>query len=514
MSVEEVKDHADALRRLVNWSAVGILCDDGPRAILVVLLGEDEAVGTVRFCLSAEDSLEALRAYQGGSMPVVLAVWQGHEISASQLVKLEEISKIWRQTQDQAVSMSSEDIAEFFERIEKETKEKGRGRDFSSHTRAQVWFDSHGRCMFEGCGKDLTVDPTTGRRGNFAYLAHNVASSETGPRGILYLSGRLAGEPQNILLLCDTHHRLIDTVARADYPAHRLSEMRRRFCDTASGLLDGLERLPIPAFCVSWPVHQQVISTPSAFQIAQALVPVGARLDGAPNILSDNEDALRCVDLETLWSLMPREIESTADRILMQLQHRSFRAALFAMGRMPALVALGARLGNKCEVSPMLRHRETGLWYWPAEAPQIGAFDVAGLDQLSGKEGEVTIRLALTAEPKSMEAAAKRLRHRSVVVRASEDRMGNGAIGHPVEGNWFRQRMQELLHRLRDKHGVHLVHLLPCASNVACVLFGQAFDCYHPDLLVYEFNGDADDMVPRIRIANKEDGCVVGPVDP
>jgi len=509
-SVDEIKDHAAALRKIVTWTTVGILCDDGPSAMLVVLLSGDTAVGVARFCLSVEDSLEALCAYQQGSEPFVLAVWQGHEITGSQLVSLEDVSEIWQQTQDQAVSMSSDDITEFFERIEKATKEKGRTRKFSGDTRAQVWFESHGRCMFEGCGKDLTIDPTTGRRGNFAYLAHNVASSETGPRGVLYLSGRLADEPQNILLLCDTHHRLIDTVARADYPADRLSDMRRRFSDTASGILDGLARLPIPAFCVSWPVHQQVISTPSALQIAQALVPIGARVDGAPNILSDNEDTLRCADLETLWSLMPREIESTADRILMQLQHNSFRAALFAMGRMPALIGLGAKLGNKCEVTPMLRHRESGLWCWPAEVPQSDVIEIAGLDQLSEDEGEVTIQLALTAKPKPMDVAAERLQHRIVVVSASEDRMGNGAIAHPLEGSWFRQRVQELLHLLRDKHGVHLVHLLPCASNAASMFFGQAYDDYHSDMLVYDFDSNGYDMIPRLRISNLENRCIVG----
>ena len=102
--------------------------------------------------------------------------------------------------------------------------------------------------MFEGCGADLTEDPVTRMRGNFATAAHNVAASEGGTRGVLYLSGSLADAPENILLLCDTHHRLVDTVAKADYPAATLSAMRRHFHETATTLLDALAFAATRAF--------------------------------------------------------------------------------------------------------------------------------------------------------------------------------------------------------------------------------------------------------------------------
>ena len=117
--------------------------------------------------------------------------------------------------------------------------------------------------MFEGCGVDLTEDPVTRTRGNFATLAHNIASAESGTRGVLYLSNALADDPDNILLLCETHHRLVDKVARADYPVAMPSAMRRRFCEEATALLDALALAPIPAYCVAWPVHRQRISLPS-----------------------------------------------------------------------------------------------------------------------------------------------------------------------------------------------------------------------------------------------------------
>ncbi len=292
-----------------------------------------------------------------------------------------------------------------------------------------------------------------------------------------------------------------------------MSDMRHSFCTNATELLDSLAKPPISAYCVSWPVHRQVISAPSVLQIAQSLVPIGARLDGHLNMLSDNETILRKVEPETLWNLMPQAIESAAESILMQLHNKGYRAALFAMGLMSQLVALGARLGNKCEITPMLRHRENGLWYWPSNEPRGSFYVIEGLDQLSTNETEVIVKLVLTAEPKAMDETTIHLGHNSVSIRASEHCMGNGALGHPVDGYEFRQRMQELLHRLKDYHGVQRIHLLPCASNSACVFFGQAFDSYHPDLLIYDFVVDGDHMVPRLRIYNKDNRCIVATVN-
>lgn len=507
-SLAEVQDHAAAVDKLVEWTDVGVLLDEGPSAIVVVLLHDRKVLALSRFCLSVSDSAAAIRAYQRDNPTLTVRCWQGHTINAEQLVDLGAVGEIWQESQDQTDTLTADDVSGFFERIERVTKEKGRGASINKDTRNEVLLAAHGRCMFDGCGTDLTFDPTTGQRGNFAYLAHNVASAESGTRGILFLSGSLSDEPSNILLLCDTHHRLVDTVAKADYLAHRLSEMRRQFCDNATELLDGLAKPPIPAYCVSWPVHRQTISSPSALQIAQALVPIGARLDGRLNMLNDNESMLRSIEPEALWPHMPEVINRTADGILMQIHNNAYRAALFAIGLMPSLISLGAKLGNKNEITPMLRHRENGLWFWPSSKPQGEFYEIHGMQELSDDESEIVLQLALTATPTTMLETSGALGFKTVSVTAKEKCVGNGALSHPVDGYHFRQRMQELLHTLKDQHAVQRVHLLPCASNAASVFFGQAFDSYHPELLIYDYVADAA-MVPRLRIYNANNACVV-----
>ena len=141
-------------------------------------------------------------------------------------------------------------------------------------------------------------------------------------------------------------------------------------------------------------------------------------------------------------------VEQAATDILQQAHGKGYRAALFAMGLMPALIALGAKLGNKCEIMPMLRYRENGLWYWPVNEPRGEFYMIDGLDRLSDCEGEVCLRLGLTAVPESMHSTAESLGMSVVSVIARAGYLGNGALGHPDGGASFRQRMQELLQRL------------------------------------------------------------------
>ena len=509
-ALDTVKDHAAAVRALVSWNSVGVLIDDGPQAIVTVLLDGDTVAVASRFCLPAAQSVYALRAYdQGTTGPMELRCWQGHTMTSEQTQSLTDLTNAWKQSSSQRKVQADQDWRTFFEEVEQKDRQKGRGTVISTATRNQVLLDAHGRCMFEGCGTDLTEDPVTRVRGNFATLAHNVASSEGGTRGVLYLSHSLADNPDNILLLCETHHRLVDKVAKADYPAATLAAMRRRFCDEATGLLDALALAPTPAYCVAWPVHRQKIALPSSQQVARALKPLGARLDGQLRSVNDNEALLRSLEGATLWAAMRTVVEQVATDILQQAHGKGYRAALFAMGLMPALIALGAKLGNKCEIMPMLRYRENGLWYWPVNEPRGEFYMIDGLDRLSDCEGEVCLRLGLTAVPESMHSTAVALGMSVVSVIARTGYLGNGALGHPDDGASFRQRMQELLHRLRDVHGAQTVHVLPCASNAACVFFGQAFDSYHPDLVIYDFASEGNGMVPRLKITNVNNECKV-----
>ncbi|MFK5948255.1 MAG: SAVED domain-containing protein [Methylococcales bacterium] len=493
------------------WSDVGVFIDEAEKAVLILMLENNHLISMLRFCLSINDSVKAIELLCGKDGRILFGTYQGGEFSYEDLTSLESINAIWNKIPDQIVVLNKSDVTELFQRLDDDSKKKGRGDSFSTDTKRKVMLDSHGRCMFEGCGQDLGIDSLTNTKGNYSYLAHNIASSEQGARGVKLLSEKLSNDPNNILLLCDKHHRLIDKVAAADYSAHRLSDMRRQFSATVNNLLDGLGYQPVPAYSVLWPVHRQVISAPSYIQISQSLSPLHCRLLAQLNDLSDNESILRETDPSVSNAVLIQGIKTIADRLLSQTHNHRYKAGLFAFGLMPHLIALGALIGNKNSITPMLRFRDSGQWVWPAESPRGKFYTITGLDELTENEENITISLVLTAEPDSLVKARNEISNtykaKHIIIKALPEYLGNGALGHPDDGYLFTNEIQSIFHALNDRHGVKKIHLFPCASNAACVFFGEAFDSHHPDLLIYDFENQT--MKPVILARNINNRCEI-----
>jgi len=91
-----------------------------------------------------------------------------------------------------------------------------------------LWATSAGRCQYEGCNKVLHRDILTKRTYNSAYIAHIVADKPNGPRGDAKRSNLLCNDINNLMLLCDKHHRLIDKEDVEGHPESRLIEMKRK----------------------------------------------------------------------------------------------------------------------------------------------------------------------------------------------------------------------------------------------------------------------------------------------
>lgn len=94
-------------------------------------------------------------------------------------------------------------------------------------TKKLLLIKSGGRCQYRGCNTSLYQDLLTKRNFNSAYFAHIVADAPGGPRGDKIKSPLLAKELSNIMLLCDTHHRLIDKIEVQKHNEDLLLEMKK-----------------------------------------------------------------------------------------------------------------------------------------------------------------------------------------------------------------------------------------------------------------------------------------------
>ena len=107
---------------------------------------------------------------------------------------------------------------------------KGKGRAavrVSEKNRLILWTRAGGNCQYSGCNKPLLGDIISGaEKLNTSYIAHIVAAAPDGPRGDPVRSHALADDINNLMLLCDVHHRLIDREEVVGHPEARLLEMK------------------------------------------------------------------------------------------------------------------------------------------------------------------------------------------------------------------------------------------------------------------------------------------------
>ena len=91
-----------------------------------------------------------------------------------------------------------------------------------------LWAKAGGRCEYRGCNVSLVGDLIANNEdGLYGFIAHVVADSVGGPRGDAVRSPLLAKDLGNLMLMCSTHHKLIDVVAPDDHPEDLLLSMKK-----------------------------------------------------------------------------------------------------------------------------------------------------------------------------------------------------------------------------------------------------------------------------------------------
>lgn len=501
--LDKVLSYIDDIKKFINWNTIGILSDESRKNLVILLFNDSDLLGTLRLNLNIEECVKSINGISENLQPITLRFWQGSSLQKEHLENLVHLKEIWDSCSDISTLLdNSQKIVDFLTEYFSDENKIGRGKNITTATKNKVWNDGHGRCMFVGCGESLRYEFLSGTEGNFSYLAHNVASAVNGERGIPYFSSILSDEPDNILLLCDKHHRLIDKVAAADYSASTLALMRKEFCDLAENLLDSLSFEAVPVYTILWPVNGQFVSNPQLKDIATSLSLLKARIKGQERCLTDSNTPYRKKPEKFNEDLIEL-IRDEADQILQGTKRDGYKAALFAFGPMPALIGLGSLLGNKNEFTPMLRYRDSSSWLWPHNNVIDPFYEIKGLDLLTEND-DVVICANFTAIAEPIQNRAQELKESVgaaiLEITALPEYMGNGAIPNPESGRKFCARLQQLLHDLKNKHNTKRVHLLVCASNAACVFIGQAIDLHHPEIIAYDFAKET--MVARLVIKN------------
>ncbi|MBP3945229.1 SAVED domain-containing protein [Psychrobacter sp. K31L] len=503
--LNSAKQYLDHLKGTgLQWDHVGFLSDASYYNLMTLLFNDDELIDVFRFSfLDEENHIFIQNLSQNFQLKIEYRLSEVEAFEAKNLNDKAEVMSLWSNCLQSSYPVTSESLKDFVSDLILKTNDGGRGKDFTVNTIRKVMDDSHGRCMFRGCGQRLDVDDLTGYEGNYGYLAHITASSTKGPRGTLYLSPLLSNEPSNVLLLCDVHHRLVDRIASSYYPTPVLTKMREEHIYLSNKLLDALNYTPVDIFFIPWGVNSQHVEKPNSVAISKSLSVFEHR--ASDNIINVNSGASESMDTDNSFEEnASRYIEKCVNKIHDRTEGSG--AAVFVLGPTFALIGFGAKFGNKSKLMPMLRYRDASSWMWPGVQPREDAFIIEE-PKIDSDQSEVIVSVKLTALAPKIDKTIEYLNQTAkteipvIYIHPPESYgYGNGAIAHPIEGERLANELKKIFTNLKEIHGIEKVHLLVCASNAACVYIGQAVDRFQPEFIVYDYGTKM--MEPKLKIYN------------
>lgn len=368
----------------------------------------------------------------------------------------------------------------------------------SDRNRMVLWARAGGRCQYEGCNRSLIGDLISGHDTlNAAYVAHIVAEKPGGPRGDPIRSPLLADDIGNLMLMCDTHHRLIDREAVDTHPEPVLLAMKEAH-ERRVGLVTGIaaeKATHVVLFGSRIGAHDYPVS----FELAKAAMlperypaePRAIELNMANVAYDDSEPAYWALQAENLTRQFGPKVR---DRFATgEIGHVS----VFALAPQPLLMLLGHLFSDIAGVSVHQLHREPPGWRWrDARAPvQYTVTEAA-----AAPANVVALKLSLSAT--ITDARISAVLGDAPIWSIAADAANNDIMHRSDDLAEFRRVLRRVFNDIKSRHGENaVIHIFPAVPISAAIEVGRVWmPKADLPLVLYDQNRTAGGFVARLNI--------------
>lgn len=364
-------------------------------------------------------------------------------------------------------------------------------------TQLKLWVVTAGRCEFPGCNKFLLTENLTLKEDNYSNIAHIVPVSEKFPRGHPLLSKELATDFSNLMLLCPTHHKLIDGKNSDDYPVELLRQYKVRHEERIKVQTEIQEDHTTTILRFMAKIGDQQITIPIA-QANKAIIPNYPSDEKGITIDLTNIDIS---DDDSYWKLMMNQTQTELSKHFATGNNNKKinHVSIFAIGPIPLLIYLGYCLGNVVPSDIYQRHRDSQDWTWKSNSPDNFNFHLekSGSDKLK----EIALVLSLSGKIHSnevSEATDKKLKIYEITI----DNPGLDFLKTNNQVEKFRSIYRQTITEIREKFGndttIHLFPAIP--SPLALVCGKELLQKVDPTIIVYQKNQIDNKFSPKLTL--------------
>lgn len=234
-----------------------------------------------------------------------------------------------------------------------------------------LWGRAAGRCQFDGCNRELWKSPVTQERVNIAEKAHIYSFSADGPRGNRGVDAKELNALENLILVCDSCHKNIDTNWSEDrYTVAQLMKWKAGH-EARVARVTGIgpeKSSHILLFGSNigdhhGPLHYR--------QAVDAIFPNWYPAEDQPILLGVRNSVLSEAKSHLYWDPAHENLKSDYDHVRRRVRSGEIRhLSVFALAAQPLLIRLGALLGDIVRAEVYQLHREpTPSWKWPLQPP-------------------------------------------------------------------------------------------------------------------------------------------------
>lgn len=352
-------------------------------------------------------------------------------------------------------------------------------------TKLLVWGRAAGRCQFKNCRKPLDHDLLSGKFDfNAAYIAHIVASSPGGKRGDEVRSHQISDNADNIMLMCDAHHRVIDgETTWQEYPEKLLMEWKKDHEDWVDTVLSAGPDSRSHILQFSAPIGPNETAVPFD-DCVRAILP--ERTPADRRAIEIKVKGMHFQDNDpTYWTIQPDVLRNDFKQMIQgrfesgDIRHLS----VFGLAPIPLLMELGRLISDISETDVFERHREPAQWRWPEDGPDV-EFTCS-----KGPVGpkRVALKLSVTAHISDDRVIAA-VGEDVSIWEVSSDPQKHGIIRHKDDLSRFRTIVRSTLDEIKNAHGVDVEVLIFPAIPVSCAIeFGRVWQPkVHPEAEIFD----------------------------
>lgn len=348
-----------------------------------------------------------------------------------------------------------------------------RANALSVRSRHVIWARAAGRCEYRGCNKVLIGDLISGYEDkNFGFVAHIVADSPMGPRGDASRSSQLSDDVSNLMLLCATHHKLIDVDEPEIHSEECLLSMKSAH-ETRVDITTGItsERA---SQVLRYSAKIGGRETPMAFgDVAAAMLPDRYPVDGRRTLdieiqgtdYRDHEEEYWRVQCDSLRRQFGRKVQE-------RIESRDVcHLSVFALAPQPLLIELGRLLGDVTPVDVYQLHREPGGWRWRDDGEVI-EFETRRPRTVGGLVALVLALSATVSEQRIVEV----LGADAAIWTIQAKNAHNDAMRRRGDLRRFRELVRRVLNDIKGECGENeRIHLFPALPVSAAVEVGRVW---------------------------------------